>query len=346
MYVVVSSPRGGVSFVKILVASKSVSVFETLRAMPDVEIEPALTTEEIAKIIPSVQLVLIDFEDVVEYPYDIGMIQALLAEAQEKRGLAWARSKDFLVDPEDWLQQASRARGGRKLPDKLTIAFAAYSGGVGKTTLALDTALHFARRIERPVLLLEFVYGTSALTALTGLEMPFLYDLTSKIDLQPAVFRGVTLVPMDYENCRLLPPEEFGKYYKRQVANHVLTVVDTTWPHGLVRAIQDEVDQWLVVATPRLDAVENAKKLQLELGAKATIVFNQKRGAGDSLSLAGMERGLDLPYVNRVDEWSGKLGGKLLDFVYGSAWREYDKSENFITALGRRLTHRRTARQP
>ncbi len=331
---------------KVLVASKSIPVFETLRAMPDVEIEPALTTEEIAQVIPSAQLVLIDFEDVVEYPYDIGMIQAFLAEAQETRGLAWTRSADFLADPDDWLQQASRARGGPKLPDKLTVGFVSYSGGVGRTTLALDMSLHFARRAQRPVLLLEFVYGTSALAALTGLEMPYLYDLASKIDLQPAVFKGVTLVPMDYENCRLLPPEEFGKYFKRQMANHVLTVVDAVWPHGLVRAIHDEVDQWLIVATPRLDAVENAKKLQLELGAKATTVFNQKRGAGDSLALAGMERGLDLPYVNRVDEWSGRLGGELLNFVYGSAWREYDKPENFITALGRRLVRRRSAHEP
>lgn len=331
---------------KVLVASKSIPVFETLRAMPDVEIEPALTTEEIAKVIPSAQLVLIDFEDVVEYPYDIGMIQAFLAEAQETRGLAWTRSADFLADPDDWLQQASRARGGPKLPDKLTVGFVSYSGGVGRTTLALDMSLHFARRAQRPVLLLEFVYGTSALAALTGLEMPFLYDLASKIDLQPAVFKGVTLVPMDYENCRLLPPEEFGKYFKRQMANHVLTVVDAVWPHGLIRSIHDDVDQWLIVATPRLDAVENAKKLQLELGAKATTVFNQKRGAGDSLALAGMERGLDLPYVNRVDEWSGRLGGELLNFVYGSAWREYDKPENFIAALGRRLVRRRGAHQP
>ena len=331
---------------KVLVASKSVSVFETLRAMPDIEVEPALTTEEIAEVIPSAQLVLIDFEDVVEYPYDIGMIQAFLAEAQETRGLAWTRSADFLADPDDWLQQASRARGGPRLPDKLTVGFVSYSGGVGRTSLALDMSLHFARRAQRPVLLLEFVYGTSALAALTGLEMPFLYDLASKIDLQPAVFKGVTLVPMDYENCRMLPPEEFGKYFKRQMANHVLTVVDAVWPHGLIRSIHDDVDQWLIVATPRLDAVENAKKLQLELGARATTVFNQKRGAGDSLALAGMERGLDLPYVNRVDEWSGRLGRELLNFVYGSAWREYDKPENFIAALGRRLVRRRSADQP
>lgn len=330
---------------KVLVATKSVPVFETLRAMPDVESEPALYTDQIAKSIPSVQLVIIDFEDVVEYPYETGVIQNLLAEAQETRGLPRVSSEEFLADPEEWLRRASRVRGGREIPDKLTVGFTAYSGGVGKTTLALDMALHFARRTERPVLLLEFVYGTSALAALTGLEMPFLYDLTSKIDLQPAVFKGVTLIPMDYDNCRLMSPDEFGKYFKKQIAKHVLTIIDTTWPHGLVRSIQEEVDQWLVVATPRLDAIENANKLAKELGAKAAIVLNQKRGAGDDLALAGMERALDLPYMDRVDQWEGKLGKQLLLYVYGSAWREYEKSKNILAAIGRYFGRRRTVNQ-
>jgi hypothetical protein len=330
---------------KVLVATKSVPVFEALRSLPDIESEPALYTDQIVRIIPSAQLVVVDFGDVVEYPYEIGMIQSLLAEAQEKRGLAWTSSEEFLADPEEWIRRASRSRGGRSLPDKLTVAFTAYSGGVGKTTLALDMALHFARRTERPVLLLEFVYGSSALAALSGLEMPFLYDLTSKVDAQPALFKGVTLIPMDYDNCRLLPPEEFGKYLKKQIARHVLTVVDTTWPHGLVRSIQEEVDQWLVVASPRLDATENANKLAKELGPKAALLLNMKRGMGDRLALAGMETELELPYVDRVDEWDGKLGEQLLLYVYGPAWREYEKPKNILAALGRYLSRRRSPGQ-
>lgn len=328
---------------KVLVATKSVAVLEALRAMTDIETEPALYTDQIAKVIPSAQLAIIDFEDVVEYPYEIGMIQSLLAEAQEKRGLPRASSAEFLADPEQWIRRASRSRGGRELPDKLTVAFAAYSGGVGKTTLALDMALHFARRTERPVLLVEFVHGVSALAALTGVEMPLLYDLACNVDLQPRLFKGVTLVPMDYDNCRLLPAEQFGKYLKKQMAKHVLTIVDTTWPHGLIEAIQEEVDDWLVVTTPRLDAVENANKLSRELGAKATIVLNQKRGTADRLALAGIERGLDLPYVERVDLWEGKLGRQLLLHVYGPAWRKYEKPENIFAAVGRYFAGRHTA---
>jgi hypothetical protein len=329
---------------KVLVATKSVKVIERLHAEPDVEIEPALFTDQIAKAIPSARLVIIDYEDVVEYPYSLGMIQGLLAEAHEKHKLPQATSAEFLADPEEFLRRMSRViyREG-ELPDKLTVAFAAYSGGVGKTTLSMDMALHFARRTEQPVLLLEFVHGASALAALTGLEMPYLFDLVPNVDLKPAVFKGVTLIPMDYDNCRLMPAEQIGKYLKRQMANHVLTVVDTIWPHGLIESIQDEVDEWLVVTTPRLDAIENANKLVKELGAKASIVLNQKRGPVDRLALAGIERGLDLPYMERVDQWQGKLGAQLLLHVYGPAWRNYDKPKNIADAVGRYFARTRGA---
>jgi len=322
---------------KVLVAAKSVPVLEALRSIPEVEIEAALYTDQIAQSIPTAQLVVIDFDDIVEYPYETGMIRSLLAEAQDKRGLPWVNGEGFMEDPKGWIARASRSRGGRRIPDKLSVAFVSYSGGVGKTTLALDMALHFARRVQRPVLLTEFVYGVSALSALTGANVPHLYDLTSHIDFEPGVFKGVTLIPMDYDNCRLLPPEEYGKYLRKQMARHVLTVVDASWPHGLVQSIREELDQWLVVATPRLDAVENAKKLEPELGAKSAFILNMKRGLGDSMALAGLSADLELPVVDRVDQWEGKLGRSLLSFVYGTAWREYEKSENILAAIGRRL---------
>jgi len=35
----------------------------------------------------------------------------------------------------------------------------------------------------------------------TGLQLPSLYDLATKLVETPATWRGVRLVPMDYENC-------------------------------------------------------------------------------------------------------------------------------------------------
>lgn len=143
------------------------------------------------------------------------------------------------------------------------------------------------------------------------------------------------MVPMDYESCRVLPVEQLAKYMKKQVAKHTLTVVDAIQPHGLIKSIEPEVDEWLVVTTPRLDAVGNATKLVAELGAKASIVLNEKRGTADTLALAGTDRGLDLPYQDRVTQWEGKLGAAVLQYVYGRAWKRYEKSEGIAGALKR-----------
>ena len=77
---------------RVLVATKSVSVFEKLRTTPNIEILPALTTEQIDQLIPSAQLAIIDFPDVVEYRFESGYIQTQLVNAQEKRGLAWTNN--------------------------------------------------------------------------------------------------------------------------------------------------------------------------------------------------------------------------------------------------------------
>ena len=313
---------------KVLVAAKALAVFEALQRIEDVEYEEALFTGQIYEAIPSSQLVIIDYEDVVEHPYDVRMIRELLAESNVR---AYS-SEEFLLDPGKCIREAEIRPGSMtRLPEKYTIAFVSYSGGTGRTTLALDTALHFARQTEKhrqaslPVMLIEFTYGESAFASILGLDMPHLYDMATQTDLEPTCFKGVTIIPMDYDNCRLLSIDLLRNYLKRQMAHHVLTIVDSYWPHGLIGAIEEDVDRWLVVTTPRLDAIENARKLQAELGSEAGIVLNMMDSITDNLALAGMERELDLTRLDRVDRFEGKLGKQILARIYGPAWHEFEK---------------------
>jgi len=192
---------------KVLVAVKKLEVFEALQRIEDVEYEEALFTGQIYTAIPSCQLVIIDYEVLVEHPYDLRMIRELLAESNVRT----YSSEEFLLEPDKCIREAEIHSGGMtRLPEKHTIGFVSYSGGTGKTTLSLDTALHFARQTEKtrqaslPVMLIEFTYGESALASILGLEMPHLYDLATQTDVDPMRFNGVTLIPMDYDNCKLL----------------------------------------------------------------------------------------------------------------------------------------------
>ncbi|MCE7937197.1 MAG: hypothetical protein DYG90_01095 [Chloroflexi bacterium CFX6] len=312
---------------KVLVATKDLAVFDALQGLTGLEYSEALFTGQIYESLPGARLVIVDFDDLVEHPYSVNMLRGILSDSD----VPFVSSEEFLAEPEAWLNEARRLGGDTtELPTKRTVAFVSYSGGVGKTVLAMDTAVHFARRAKLPVALLEFTYGESAVGALVGAQIPALFELATQPDVDPVVWNGVTLVPMDYDNSRDLSIQLLGKYLKDVMREHVLTVIDAHWPHALIGAVRDEIDRWYVVATPRPDAVENAEKLAAELGPKAAIVLNQKGGMVDSLALSGVERAVELPTVREADRWNGELGKRILLHTYGQGtWGQYEPKKMF-----------------
>ncbi|MGD9029158.1 MAG: hypothetical protein PVG25_05055 [Anaerolineae bacterium] len=319
---------------KVLTATKNLAVFDFLRDLEDIEQREALFTGLIYDALSEVQFIIVDFEDVVEHPYDAEMLRRVFAEKE----ILFVGSEEFLSQPDHWIEQARRLRGQlTRLPKKRVIGFASYSGGTGKTTLSLDTALHFARRTGMPVMIAEFTYGVSALAALTGLDMAHLFDLATQLDVEAARWKGVTIVPMDYESCQDLPIQRIERYLQEEANRHVLTVVDVIWPHALVNAIQQGVNEWFAVATPRVDAVSNAQKLRDEIGGnRASIIVNRKGGVVDSFALSDVESALDLPEIRRPDQYDGRLGKQVLSLTYGpKTWRKYEKG--FIDRVRDRL---------
>ncbi|MBS1253492.1 MAG: hypothetical protein MAG451_02541 [Anaerolineales bacterium] len=325
---------------KVLVATSDLAVFDAFEGVDGVEYEEALFTGGLYEELPGAQLVIVDIEQLVPHPYSVEMVRDLLENSE----VPCATSEEFLAEPDRWIMEARRVRGEiTGLPSKRSIAFASYSGGTGKTVLALDTALHFARRTKLPVLLTEFIYGESGIAALIGRDVPHLFDLATQPDAQPATWKGVTVVPMDYDNCRDLSVQLIGKYLKEAFARHVLTVADVHFPHALLSGISEEIDQWYVIATPRPDAVENARKLKEEIGRRAGVVLNQK-GTLDGIALSGIERTLDLPDVGQADRFEGQLGKAMLMETYGEEnWRQYEP--NFVARIGRALGFGRNSNQ-
>jgi hypothetical protein len=313
--------------VKVLVATKELAVFDALQGLSGLDTENALFTGQIYESLPGAQLIIVDFDDLVEHPYSVGMLRGILSDSE----VPFVSSEEFLAEPDSWLKEARRLGGeATDLPTKKTVALVSYSGGVGKTVLGLDTAAHFARRAKLPVAFLEFSYGESAVSALVGQSLPALFELATQPDVEPTVWNGVTLVPMDYDNSRDLSIQLLGKYLKDVMREHVLTVIDAHWPHALIGAVRDEIDRWYVVATPRPDAIENAEKLAAELGPKAAVILNQKGGMVDSLALSGIERAVELPRVKEADRWQGSLGRKILTHTYGEAtWAPYEPKSMF-----------------
>jgi hypothetical protein len=328
---------------KILVATNESLVYNMLGKTPDIEVVAAMDTGRIYDAIPNVQLAIVDYQDLVAEPFSVECIHRLLAA----NPITQCTSSQFMAAPESFVKQKKMERRRvRRLPPKRTIAFTSYSGGTGKTSLALDTALRFANQTQItcpiPCAYFEFTYGVSALETILGTSKPSLAELISQHDLDPYQYQGVSLYPMDYDEVRKLPSDSVSYYCRQQVGQHILTVIDTMWPHGLVSSIANQVDLWIVLTTPRVDAVENARKLRQELAvefgdSRAIIAVNQAGGLGTMLPLMGVSRSLQFPKERQNHMlFSGHLGNQVLRHLYGSLWREYERSARRPLGVGRK----------
>lgn len=315
----------------ILVATKQVEVLEILQSSGDLELVAALDTRRIYEAIPEIHLAIIDRHELIEDPFAGELIIKLL----ESAGIPCCSAGEFLSEADHYIGRQPPSSRTIELPPKRTIAFASFSGGTGKTSLALDTVLHFVNRtatnLQLPAAIIECVYGGSALQALLSGEQVPLSQLIQQPELDPFVFRDVTLFSMDYENMRQIPNDQYRRYCHEQMSRHVLTVIDTIWPHNNAVALGEDVDMWVVLTTPRIDAIENARKLQSDLSTrygedKVILVVNQMSGFASQMAMMGLERDIVLPRLQHSDTFfDGRLGREVLAKVYGPLWQRYEK---------------------
>ena len=317
----------------ILAATKERAVFDVLGNQQGLKITAALDTGRIYQAIPTTQLAIIDYDELVAQPFAVEMVQKLLTAASVEQ----CSAAEFMAASDNYLSGRKGAPRGYELPQKRTIAFTSYSGGTGKTSLSLDTALYFVRqtrkRLQLPAAVMEFTYGCSALQTLAAGEQPFLSELIGQPEREPYDFQGVHLYPMDYEAVRLMPPEQVSQYFRQQIGNHVLTIIDSSWPHGLSYTVGEEVDLWIVLSTPRIDAIENALKLRDDLALrygqdKVVIAMNQMGGFSDSLATASAQADIKIKIPRAPQSagfFDGRLGKEVLAYLYDPLWQAYER---------------------
>ena len=290
--------------IRVLVATQVERVCGELEARHDVKYDLSLFPDAIISLLSESEVVIIDYADVGGEDEDKSRLRQAIYELQNQGRLDEFTSEEFLANPATCLEGTGGFGRMRRLRPNCCIAFVSYSGGTGRTSLALDTAFYFAETLDKhaqkarkggrresdqlplpQALMVEMTFGISSLAAVTGLEMPYLMQLAVDSDIRAQRYRGVELVPMDYDNVRVLAVDLLRRYFDRQMALYPLTVVDTIWPHSLSDALAKRVDLWLVVATERPDTVSNAVHLADELRAtygedKVWLLQNESAGNG------------------------------------------------------------------
>jgi hypothetical protein len=295
-------------------------VYQALEGIAPYQSTEAVTTRGVYHALPKVQLAIVELESLIEEEVS----RETLVEILNRSRVPWTTPEDFLAQPGTWRAHALAASGNFQSFPPATAALTSYSGGVGKTTLSLDTAVHFASRTRLPTAIVEFPYGPSPLRVITGVsEGASLVDVVHNEHATLPHWRGVTLVTVNYHEVGgLLKPEEVVQCFERIQAAHILTIVDSEYPHPWLEIIARHIGTFLIIAAPRADAWNNAAALKQwmerapETYAHSQVIFNLVDGWGDRLTQMGLVRAMDLPRIKNPERLDGRLGTQVLRAIY------------------------------
>jgi MinD-like ATPase involved in chromosome partitioning or flagellar assembly len=322
--------------IRVLVATRDPHVPAALAAATQVrgssinmELTEAVSTQGAYDALPGCSLAVIDAVDLVPSPT---LPLETLTSALRHADMPVIDGARFAQDPQAALEQAAAATGLLAALPPRVVVIAAYSGGVGKTSLSLSLARYVAGQLRLPTAIAEANHGQSALLALTGADVPDLHDVLTQ-GAEPGQWRArnggpITMLPMNYTSARLLlsRTEELAQLLAALARDHVLTVVDANAANPFFPHLWKRSHMALVVADPRPDAVVNAHALVEELGAEgghrrsgACVVLNKVNGMGDRLALSQLEAAARLPLVPSPDR-DRRLAESLLQIIY-PGWR-------------------------
>jgi len=297
-------------------------LLDVLAGCPMVTLREAFTTQGVLQNLVGVNLVILG-----EVMPMTGLSADVLARTLETSGIPVTSAEDFLERPDEWMAQArlTSARQVTILPSR-QVNLVNWSGGVGKTTLAMAICKRFVERTSLPAALLELGMGGCALHARVSADVPEFFTIATQ-NVPPARWHGVSLYPMDGRTADVMwseEPERVLSVIEETRKQHTLLVVDANPAHPLFGQLSiprpGRIN--LIVSSPRDDALLQAKRLADELGQDAQLVLNMTRSLADR---AGAQAAVTLPFsetwANTLDP---HLSDPILELIY-SGWSRRSK---------------------
>lgn len=311
-----SKPGANQAVLTVLLASAhpDPALIKILSDREYVNLREAFTTQGVMQAMPGVNLVIL--EAVIASP---NTPHELLDRMLETSGIPVTSPIDFQSTPEEWLGRArlTSARQITYLPSR-QVNLVNWSGGVGKTTLAMAICKRFVERTGLPAALLELSMGGSALHARISEDLPEFFAIATG-KAEPTLWQGVSLYPMDGRTIDVLwseDPDGIRRVLKEIRRKHTLFVVDCFPGHPLFPELSQPSAGMvhLVVTSPRDDAVLQAHRLMKEVPQPSHMVLNMARNLADRAE-SGVS--VTLPYregwAQSVD---ARLADPLLELVY------------------------------
>jgi hypothetical protein len=312
----IGKSRAKASDILVLFASArpNQEVISFISKRSDVFMREAFTTRGVLQELRGVNLVVMD--EVIELP---DTSKEVMERSLELSRIPTTTSEAFLTQTEEWLGRArlNDTRQVTYLPAR-QINLINWSGGVGKTTLAMAICKRFVARTGLPAAMLELSMGGSALHARVSADLPEFFAIATKKG-EPGLWHGVSLYPMDGRTIDVLwseDPDGVRHVIDDIRKKHTLFVVDCFPGHPLFSELSlarpGTIN--LVVTSPRDDAVLQARRLMAEIPDTKHLVLNMAKSLADRT-----ESGLSvtLPYNEGWAQSSdARLADPLLSLVY------------------------------
>jgi nitrogen regulatory protein PII-like uncharacterized protein len=279
-----------------------------------VKIREAFTTKGVLHSLIGTHLVILG--EIIPMPE---LSVDMLMQTLETSRVLMVTEKEFLDQSAEWLGRSrlTCARPVTILPSR-QINLVNWSGGVGKTTLAMAICKRFVERTGLPAGLLEISMGGCAIHARISEDVPEFFAIATQ-GVAPTRWNGVSLYPMDGRTAEVMWREEPEKviHVLSSIRNqHTLFVVDAFPGHPAFPNLSEEAPGRLnlIVTSPRDDALLQAKRLLDEIPGQAHLILNMARSLADR---AGAQADVILPFreswATNVDH---RLADPLLDLIY------------------------------
>jgi pilus assembly protein CpaE len=196
-----------------------------------------------------------------------------------------------------------------ELGDKMTntIAFVSIKGGVGKTTLALETASSLANHYNKKVLLIDANFSAPNIGLHFNLTNEVtLHDALNGLPLHNTIYEahGIDIIPADLHYDGDVDPFKLKKLIAKFKPRYDYIIIDSSPNYEELKPVMEAADKIFLVSSPdhiTLETTMKAAKLAKEQKTPIHgIIVNKIRSPRHEMNLAQIEEMSDIPVVAKI----------------------------------------------
>jgi len=190
------------------------------------------------------------------------------------------------------------------------LSFVSIKGGVGKTTLALETATSLAKNFDKRVLLVDANFSAPNIALYLDLTSDYnLQDsLDSKTPLQNTIYEahGIDVIPSALNYHKKIDPYKLKRLLQKYKNRYDFIILDTSPNYEELKPIIAASDQIFLVSSPdnmTLQTTLKAAKLAKEQKTPIKgIIINKIRSPRHEYNLQEIEKISNIPVLARIKE--------------------------------------------